>query len=1152
MSLLLNNNVINKISYNNNVGYTIVGSPTINNGIISGFSDSDYVSISNKLDFTNNNECIIKFTTPSAWDKGSNQYLFTSNLFFYFIANGSLRFGYKGTNSTWPDYNIQSTLDVSKQYWIKFSNTSNTLNVYFSEDGTTYSLKQTKDISNIDNSYKNDIRFGILSGAPFTGSIDLNETYIKINGITWFNGKEQASIDVDYLALNNNIVWIKNPFNKPTDWSDIRNDCPNNSIALYVGELGSNYIIKDGKLTWANPNLYLQSSGTQYIDADVYGSGSTTFNIKYTSVGNSGVILGSRTSSNSNDRLMLLHSDSNRFDYNGKYRLVSSFSDALFETSISEGQYIVKAISLTNGAINSGSIEIKTFTTPTTIKLYAGDNNGTILDYWSGKIYFCKIYDGNGSLVRHFVPVPENLVIGNFTCPSNGMFDIVNQQFYGNEGTGDFTFGKDSISNDYDNLGFTATCTGGYKVFIDGVQYGSTYASGTQCSITWSTSGITTGDDITTPSTLKAHKIWITPATEGAEITAFKCARVASSGKELQGVLWSHFNLSNRIVAGHQTFSGGAFYNTRYHNNMIKAVTAKNNLLKITYFNQFVGENLSLEYVPIFESNLSNDLWIAGTAGGCKKITVKNYVCDNRRFDYSFCSCSELENVILKNCTISPSNLTAAFNDCFKLKKVPETIDYSNATNMTSYLYRNNSLEDTVLDVSAATGLTKIGCFSTSQYFMSGFKGLRVSSSAPFTGTSPQINVSYTGMDRSALVQLFNDLPYNVGYTTVGTPTISSGGVVSNFSTSDYLTLPTIDLSHPFEIMFKIKTPVSWGTAYDVILGANSTIRYTFQKTGANRCFSYYVPNEDGTSRTQHDGKTGLLENTIYYIRTRFTGTKLIIDRSTDKETWTEEYSENRTVGFFSIDYAIGRSARAAQQVWTGEVDLSETYIKVKDVYVFRGQPAMTKILSCVGASGNQNNLTIVGSPAISSGVVSGFSSSDYLTLPYLPSVSNLEMQITFRTPSSFASSYETIFLLRNYFSLEEGTVPGGGVHALATYDWGSSSYKNVIPASDFAVNTDYKVKVISTNGVFSFSYSKNGGDFITTLTLDRSSGEQTHLISLGNAVNNINRPFTGSIDLNSTYIKVNNELWFGREQYLLPEDKSIAEDKGWALTLTA
>ena len=51
---------------------------------------------------------------------------------------------------------------------------------------------------------------------------------------------------------------------------------------------------------------------------------------------------------------------------------------------------------------------------------------------------------------------------------------------------------------------------------------------------------------------------------------------------------------------------------------------------------------------------------------------------------------------------------------------------------------------------------------------MDGFKGLRVSNQAPFSGSTPQINVSYTGMDRAALVQLFNDLP-----------TVSGGQVIN-------------------------------------------------------------------------------------------------------------------------------------------------------------------------------------------------------------------------------------------------------------------------------------------------------------------------------------------------------------------------------------
>ena len=71
--------------------------------------------------------------------------------------------------------------------------------------------------------------------------------------------------------------------------------------------------------------------------------------------------------------------------------------------------------------------------------------------------------------------------------------------------------------------------------------------------------------------------------------------------------------------------------------------------------------------------------------------------------------------------------------------------------------------EDYVLDLSNCTALNKIAAIQTAR-----FTGLRVSSSATFGGATPQINVSYTGMDRTALVQLFNDLP-----------TVSGGQVIN-------------------------------------------------------------------------------------------------------------------------------------------------------------------------------------------------------------------------------------------------------------------------------------------------------------------------------------------------------------------------------------
>ena len=57
-------------------------------------------------------------------------------------------------------------------------------------------------------------------------------------------------------------------------------------------------------------------------------------------------------------------------------------------------------------------------------------------------LYNLKIYEDD-VLVRHFVPVPCGLKIGDFVVPENGMWDIVEQKFYGNMGTGEFIYGVD-------------------------------------------------------------------------------------------------------------------------------------------------------------------------------------------------------------------------------------------------------------------------------------------------------------------------------------------------------------------------------------------------------------------------------------------------------------------------------------------------------------------------------------------------------------------------------------------------------------------------------------------------------------------------------------------------------------------------------------
>ena len=290
------------------------------------------------------------------------------------------------------------------------------------------------------------------------------------------------------------------------------------------------------------------------------------------------------------------------------------------------------------------------------------------------------------------------------------------------------------LADDRYSLGFTATVTGGYSVNIDGEHYAD-YNSQEQFSMAdWSAYTDTDGYDIDYPTgATKAHIIDIYPQTENANITAFKCTRVAASGTEQQGVLWAHFNIKNYVDL-HQSF--GSAVQPKIVQSNLTAVTAKNNKLFVNTIYQAFNQCSSLEYVPDFYANTS-------------QMTM----------NYAFAECNKLVKFVLNNFKIDSSAFTFIGNLALK-NLLLKNCSFINAEILLSFMTQAKSLENFTLDVSDATGLTCVGVFGTSSYFMAGFKGLRVSNEAPFNySTSPQINVSYTGMDRAALVQLFNDLP---------------------------------------------------------------------------------------------------------------------------------------------------------------------------------------------------------------------------------------------------------------------------------------------------------------------------------------------------------------------------------------------------------
>lgn len=259
-----------------------------------------------------------------------------------------------------------------------------------------------------------------------------------------------------------------------------------------------------------------------------------------------------------------------------------------------------------------------------------------------------------------------------------------------------------------------------------------------------------------------AHIVDIYPTTEGNNITQFRCRRVAVSGNEEQGILWAHFNIKNSIK-----LSYGFYSDSTYKNPLLTACTALGNKITVETLEHAFAQSVLLEYLPKFDGNYGN-IGLSQTFRDCQKL--KTVLLDNMTITsyYHMCnSCYLLEDIKCKNVTANSTantSIASAYYSCYALKEIIPTVYPSTLQRMDNYLVYTKGLEDTILDVRDATSLKVLNAYGSASYFVSGIKGVRVSSSAPFDySTAPQINISYTGMDRSALVQLFNDLPTVTG-----------------------------------------------------------------------------------------------------------------------------------------------------------------------------------------------------------------------------------------------------------------------------------------------------------------------------------------------------------------------------------------------------
>lgn len=324
-----------------------------------------------------------------------------------------------------------------------------------------------------------------------------------------------------------------------------------------------------------------------------------------------------------------------------------------------------------------------------------------------------------------------------------------------------FLVGHSADYSQYPDFFVNATISnsGTYDVFVDGIKQATT-ASGTATTLNWQTLALETGFDVTTPTSLRAHIVRVTPSVSTNTITGLTCHGSYTSPANQTGLLWAHFTIANEFDAQYLLGSNVA---PAFNSQMLQAVTSTNGALIVSNLNSSFFGATELVEVPTISSQVnSSNLNCWGAFYNCKKL--KKVVFDNivtrtnGNSTNMFAGCDELEGIE----GIKAFNLgNTSFDSCYNLKKLPVLSTVSPYANAAVILNKNKKLGPTYLDLSFLnTQKRLVASGANSDYFIEGLKGLIVSNEAPFDHTtSPQIDVSYTGLDRQALVNLFKSMP---------------------------------------------------------------------------------------------------------------------------------------------------------------------------------------------------------------------------------------------------------------------------------------------------------------------------------------------------------------------------------------------------------
>ena len=206
-----------------------------------------------------------------------------------------------------------------------------------------------------------------------------------------------------------------------------------------------NYDFAGDCLIGANENVYLESTGTQWIDTGFIPNQDTKIEAEYqflstsSSAGYTQAHVGCGAGTALNDKRFAFAIKNNKW-----YFAIGIQIHPDDTADLNKHIFILDARNKRAWIDNKYyDMDYQTLQSDYSFALFTRNDKTSVTAFrHAAKSFYTKIYEDD-VLVRHFVPVPCGLKIGDFVVPENGMWDIVEQKFYGNMGTGEFIYGVD-------------------------------------------------------------------------------------------------------------------------------------------------------------------------------------------------------------------------------------------------------------------------------------------------------------------------------------------------------------------------------------------------------------------------------------------------------------------------------------------------------------------------------------------------------------------------------------------------------------------------------------------------------------------------------------------------------------------------------------